>query len=108
MSSKFGEIVKREYGTDNWVLAARRTSSIVRRYGEDVVVLSKKKYARLEQQLEWENAPDHPARELIAKLLRERYPAIGFIRALRAEGFKIERARDDDLTSMVPGTYSHD
>lgn len=90
MPSTFGEMVKRKYGSANWVLA-RRTAAVVRRYGNDVVTLSKKQYRCLEDQLEWENAPDHPAAALITKLVAEQYPAAGFIRSLRAAGYRIEK-----------------
>lgn len=88
--TKFTELVEREHGSSNWVLA-RRTASILRRYGPDVVTLSKKEYRRLEDLLEWESAPAHPAGELIAKLVAEQYPAAGFIRALRSAGYRIEK-----------------
>ena len=84
------DLIEREHGTRNWVLA-RRTKAIVERYGEDVVTLSAKQLRELELQLEYTMAPDHPMCALIEKLIAEQYPAAGFIRALRAEGYRIEK-----------------
>ena len=86
------DIIEREHGTRNWVLA-RRSANMIRRYGDDVVCLSRKQYDAACEQAEYEAAKDHPACELLDKLVREQYPAAGFIRALRAAGWRIEHAR---------------
>lgn len=84
------DLVKREHGHSNWVLA-RRSNRVLCQYGESVICLSQKQYRELDAQAEYENASEHPATTLIDKLIRENYPATGFIRALRAEGWRIEK-----------------
>lgn len=44
------EFLRDRFGSANWVLA-RRTPNILRRYGDDVVCISKKQYAAVEK--EW-------------------------------------------------------
>ena len=44
------DFLRDRFGGKNWVLS-RRTPNIVRRYGEDVVCISKQRYAAVEQ--EW-------------------------------------------------------
>ena len=86
----FTDMVQKEYGTRNWVLA-RRTKNILARYGTDVVTLSKKQYRELEADLEFMQAPNHPAHAALVRFLESTTLATGLIRNLRAEGFTIER-----------------
>jgi len=44
----FADWLKQHVG-DNWVLA-RRTNRIIEKYGSDVITLSRKQYAKLEQE----------------------------------------------------------
>lgn len=83
------DLIERERGSRNWVVA-RRTKNILARYGEGAVTLSQQEYRRLEKQFEYETAGQHPAYPLLAQLLGDPDAALSVIRTLRSEGFKIE------------------
>lgn len=85
----FTDMVEKEYGTRNWVLA-RRSKRILERYGSDVITLSKKQYRELEADLDFMKAPEHPAHRTLTQFLESAQLATGLIRNLRANGFTIE------------------
>lgn len=47
--STYLEFLHNRIGGKNWVIA-RRTPNIVRRYGEDVICVSRKRYAQIERE----------------------------------------------------------
>ena len=50
----FVEFVCQRFGS-NWVVSARRTARLVERYGENVVVITPRKYAKARK--EWDQLP---------------------------------------------------
>lgn len=47
----FLEFIREKLGTKNWVIA-RRTAGVVRRYGDDVVCISQKRYSAIKAEHE--------------------------------------------------------
>lgn len=88
------DLIEREHGNRNWVLA-RRTPAILARYGADVVTLTRKQLGSLQKRFEIETADQSPAYPLLKKLLGSHCDAVNVIRALRDEGMKIETVYGD-------------
>lgn len=87
------DLVEREHGTRNWVVA-RRTKRIVERYGDDVVCLSQKRFRALERESEYENATNHDALTPIMEAAHvSQRGAVSIVRQLLVRGWRIEKVR---------------
>ena len=67
------DFLRREFGGRNWVLA-RRSASITRRYGDDVICVSHKQYALAEHKYraEYGDPYDKPRANLYIALMKAR------------------------------------
>lgn len=87
----------RERMGNNWVLGARRTDRLVRRYGESVNVVTRKRYAAIEK--EWRAMYGDPYDKVRAELYQALAQAhmallgvVGMNEIVRAAGERAEKA----------------
>jgi hypothetical protein len=83
------DLVEREHGTRNWVVA-RRTKRIIERYGDGVVCLSQKQYTLLERLADVSCMREHPALPIVAEMLGDK-EAVMLLQGLRMRGWAVER-----------------